>query len=146
MIRRLFVAHPRNVLDGDLAELVEGITRAFAGRTLASGEPIELEITTGRASAKAWEEAHRGLAFNWKAWQRSILGTVGGAFSTEPAFHYFVVGPSLVIGRATAEILEKTLASRRTVMYLDDGTLRKVARVAKIREDDWKTGWAAILT
>jgi len=146
MIRRVYVAHMKSLTDADLAEFVDRIRTAFAGRKLKDGSPLEVEITTGRQSAKAWEDAHHGLPFNWGAWTEHVVGTTA-PFNGEPRFHYFVAGPSKVVGRATHGLLKAALLKGRQVLYLDPETAKfqSVGAVVQMSENNWKAGWVLLV-
>jgi hypothetical protein len=146
VIRRLFIAHPKTLADAELEDLVEAGRRAFEGKTLRDGTPIELEITTGRESVKIWEATHRGLPFNWQAWQTQITGS-STPFGGEPNYHYIVVGPGARIGRGTAPILNAALRLGRQVLFVDAARkLRPVIAVQEIDGQDWKNGWLAVIS
>lgn len=145
MIRRLFVAHPKSIPDDELDDFVNAIKRAFAGRTLTDGSTIELEITTGRMSAEAWIRDHKGLPFNWGGWQDHVTGTTA-TFGGEPRYHYFIVGPWRVIGKATAGLVQLASARKRKLMFLEEGKLLAVNGVEKSGSDSWKSGWRLVLS
>lgn len=146
MIRRCFIAHPRGITDDELADFVVQVQTAFEGRTLPDGSEIELSITTGRTSAERWIAEHRGLPFNWSAWQDTVTGSTA-TFGGEPRYHYFVVGPWTVIGKATAELVQKALGRRRQVLFLNDvGKLIRVGGVAAAVGGNWKSGWRVVFS
>ncbi len=150
-LRRLFVAHPKSLAQEALDDLVADVRRCFEGRVLASGVPFRLQVTTGREAATEWAKGRDGLPFNWNAWIDYVTGGVS-PFGGEPRFHYYVVGPSQIVGRGTAPIVRRALAKRRSVLYVEkevevetgkvlSQTLRKVTAVVAANENNWKAGW-----
>ncbi len=138
--RYVFLCHSKSIPDAELEDFLEQVRRAFQGRTLANGSPLEIEITTGRESAEAWIAERRGQAFNWGLWIAHVTG-VTTPFGGEPRYHYYVVGPERVIGRATADLLRKALAAHRRVFCLDEGKLVAVRSIATNDDKDWKRGF-----
>lgn len=142
MIRRVFLCHPKSITDAELVEFTDRVGRAFAGRRLSSGEELTPIITAGRDSARVWEEDHAGQAFNWPGWITHVV-SLTTPFGGEPRYHYFVVGPTTTIGRATADLLRRALAQGRRVFFLgDDGALIGATRVVQNDPDNWRGGWA----
>lgn len=143
-IRRLFVAHPKSLPDEELQKFVERIRRAFAGHHLRDGSALELEITTGRESAAEWEKSRVGKPFDWTAWQMLVTGSTK-PWGGEPRFHYFVVGPELTLGRATAGLVMLALKYGRQVLYVNDqDQLQAVRAVGARNTNSWKDGFVAV--
>lgn len=140
MIRHVFVAHPKGISDAELEDFLLRCHKAFHGRKGADGSDLKVTFTTGRESAEAWIAERRGQAFNWRLWIAHVTG-VTTPFGGEPRFHYFVVGPERVIGRATADLLRKALSVGRRVFRLDGETLIAVQSILTNDDKDWKKGW-----
>jgi hypothetical protein len=138
VIRRIFILHQRQIAQDVLDEYVEKLHAVFSGFKLRDGSPVEPVITTGRVSAKEWEKAHPGLAFNWESWIGGVTGMVS-TFSKEPRFHYFVVGPGPYVGRATGQILDRLIRAKRQVFYYDGMHLSVASDILKISAS-WKDG------
>ena len=79
-------------------------------------------------------------AGGWDAWTTHVAAGVDFEFRT-PLFNA-VVCTTEVIGRATAQIVEKALLNRKMVACVTGpDTIKRVTGVDQIDDDNWKTGW-----
>lgn len=146
-IRRVFLAHPKEISDENLAEFTELAKKTFSAMRLRDGTLCAPDITTARDSVLAWQKLRVGKPFDWTAWQTHVTGSTK-PWGGEPRFHYFLVGPALTVGRATAGLLLLAFRYQRTVLAFNDNStaLVKVASVAAFEPNNWKAGWRVITT
>jgi hypothetical protein len=136
--RRVLICNPRSVSDADLEAFVEWTKAAFAGRKLKDGSAIVFEFQTARDEAIEIQKEKPNLPFNWQHWVLHASGTVT-PFSKEPRFHYYVVGPEHVMGRATAELVVRAHnAGRQVFARSSAGELVPVKGVKILDEENWK--------
>jgi hypothetical protein len=81
-----------------------------------------------------------GAAGGWDAWTTHVACGVDFEFRT-PLFNA-VVCTDEVVGRATAQIVEKALANRKMVAcIMGPGTIRRVVGIDEVDGENWKAGW-----
>jgi hypothetical protein len=137
--RRIFLSHQRQMPDAALEELTDRAIRLFG---VANSRGYKLLLTTGRESAKAWEEQHFGMPFNWEAWIKHVTD-VTAPFSTEPRYHYFAV-PEGPLGKATAQLLVAAANRGRTVFSVLQDRIVVAKDIRAIDSNNWKAGWELV--
>ena len=81
-----------------------------------------------------------GTAGGWDAWTTHVACGVDFEFRT-PLYNA-IVCTSEVVGKATAQIVEKSLNNRKMVAcIMGPETIKQVFSVEQIEADNWKAGW-----
>lgn len=90
-------------------------------------------------SSTAYFERSFHEAGSWSNWIEQVAE--GRQYGGRKDIFQVYVLPSLVVGRATAQILEKALARRKPVMHCANGMLQRVRRVETVDSENWQAGW-----
>ena len=128
--RRVFLADAKGTDVAVVDARVEKVRQLLVD---VLGDAATVEVTPGyRDYALHWHKAG-----SWEAWGLDVA--VGTVYSTnEPRYHVFIV-PSIIVGRATHQIIAAALAAQKVVLHLDLNALT-LARVRGIETytADWR--------
>lgn len=142
-IIRVFLAHTKDLPDGEIVRLKEQVHLLVQGTKLGQGMVAAPTVVSARDSYLEFEARH-GAPVNWDLWMTHITDptTFQG---DEPRYHVFVV-PDAYFGRATAGLLRLAQKKGRLIRYLspETGRLVKVQDIRTINAGDWKRGWAVV--
>lgn len=146
--RRIFLAHPKALEDSEVNRLCEVVHGLFEGKGLKNGSKIAATVTTGRDSVEQFRDGSKA-GMNWPAWEAHVLGKLGGPFDREapPRFHYFVVVPNYIVGKATAEMVQRALKQPWPQVFWfheADNKLRAVRGVNVLDPHNFRSGWALV--
>lgn len=140
-IFRVFVAHPKSLPDEEVPQLAEDVRRAATGFKLRDGSVAAPVVTTARDYFKEWSDKY-GFPINWAAYTESVVGYVT-AFSRDPKFHMLVIGPTGVVGAATARMYE--VGRTRPWFYLNtEKKLVRIVGINRVQDMNQKTGWVVV--
>ena len=83
-------------------------------------------------------------AGGWTAWAQDV--GAGVDVSGRPRYELIVV-PSMIIGRATMQIVNAALGAGKLVVFHNpaDDDVTPVVRVEPVDTDSWKAGWRLVL-
>jgi hypothetical protein len=78
----------------------------------------------------------------WSEWINRIA--LGIDYTTRKQIYNAIVCANAELGRATANIVEKSVAAGKPVLYWDKKTetMKRVASVKTVDETNWQAGWA----
>ena len=82
----------------------------------------------------------------WDVWESDVA--IGVQYSDrKPRFHAVVVTDS-EFGKATASIARQALTAGKLVLFMEPQTrdLARVSEIVTLDENNWKSGWAAVLS
>jgi len=101
--------------------------------------PTDVEVIDGLAD---WQE-HFHRCGGWNGWVDDVAcgRTLGGRARFDA-----VVCPYSVVGRATAQIVERALGIGKPVVhYARNGSVSRVTGVECVDFDSWKAGWELVM-
>lgn len=122
----VFYAHARQDDADDLEREAMQLGRIFPG--------CDVVLARDDYKARARQEG------SWLSWADSVTAPQG--WNRTVRFPVIVV-PSLVIGRATAQVISPALPRSIDVLFWVPGgrVLRRVVALQTVDSDDWKDGW-----
>jgi hypothetical protein len=131
-IKRIFLAHPKGLDDGELEALRQ---RAQGALEKLSAGRAAVQVTLGKDDF----DARWSTLGSWEAWAKEVAIGVGWA-DREPRYHAIVVVDKR-LGNATRLIVQHAMAAGKPVLRLhEDEMLTVVQAVVQVGES-WKDGW-----
>jgi hypothetical protein len=126
---RLFLASPKGMPDDVAQHLADGI-KSF----LQDKATVEL--------ASEVFETHFAAVGGWSGWSDFVSCGVN-SYTREPTFTG-VVCVEPVLGKGTAQIVEKCLAHKKPVLYWKGEKLSVVIDLKADNPEDWFGGWSLV--
>lgn len=133
---RVFIAHPAGLGDAAIESLKVEIEQA------AQRENITAEFVLGRDDHKTSFALYGG----WDGWGASVAEGMEYRGNTRaPRFDVIVVAPSVAVGKATAQIVQRALQMRKPVLVYLDGQFKTAREIVQTDPRDFKSGWAVVV-
>jgi hypothetical protein len=135
---RAFYAHGANDPDNIVDTTCNQVRALIKEKAAKSGREIKVSVVPGR------DDFRINCRGDWEAWGKSII-TRRDAM-TQAVFYDFIVLPGLVVGRATAQIVDYAVRAGRPVFMLvgmaaNPDCLLRVTQVYPYDPDDWQGGF-----
>ena len=128
----IFLAAPKDSDALAVAQAKAQVEKAFAKAAPHAAVSVVESADEYRASF--------GSAGGWDAWTTHVACGVDFEFRT-PLYNA-VVCTSEIVGRATAQIVEKALGNRKMVACVTGpDTIKRVIAVDEVDGENWKRGW-----
>ena len=131
----IFLAAPKGASDLHVESAKAVVDEKFSGAVTHA----TVKVVT------ADEEWNRSFSQSgsWDAWTTHVAAGVDYEFRT-PLYNAIVCTTEMV-GKATADIVEKALGNRRMVALVMDSKITQVIGVESVDSDNWQSGWRLTL-
>ena len=122
----VFLALPKSTPESKSEDYCREIMRLFSNK---------VTVTTSGDDFKA----NFADAGGWDAWTTSVAEGID--FVSRKPKYEAIICVERVIGKATAQIVKKSLNSKKTVIILEDGGVRQITNVVENDSNNWISGW-----
>jgi len=118
------------------------LPKATTDEKAESYKQVVKNMTQGKATITTSKEdftSNFAQSGSWDSWIGDVAEGID--FVTRKPKYQAIICVERIVGRATAQIVERSLSAKKIVTLLEDGMVRQITNVKTVDENNWISGW-----